>query len=165
MDLKASEETCKQWEEVRDWIEGHLDHIKFWRGKEQEAHDLGKENASLSTQLSTAIRERDALVAELVSLFDWDDKSWLHAILHVNSAVLNLRADLAVATQRAEKEKLQSRLAALEKVVEVARDSIHDCSCKNGVTYEYVDGMPVAEIPCPYCWGLRAALDALKEGG
>jgi hypothetical protein len=58
---------------------------------------------------------------------------------------------------------LRARVAVLEKVAEAARDSIHDCSCKNGVTYEYVDGMPVAEIPCPFCWALRAALDALGK--
>lgn len=60
----------------------------------------------------------------------------------------------------------ESRLSLAEKAVEAARNSIHDCTCKDGVTFEYVDGMPVAEISCPYCGNLRAALLAYdKEGG
>ena len=43
------------------------------------------------------------LMEELVDLFDWEDKTPLHAILHVRNAVLNLRADLAVEKARAEK--------------------------------------------------------------
>lgn len=41
--------------------------------------------------------QRDALVAQLAALFDWSDKSYLHATLHIENAVRNLRADLAVA--------------------------------------------------------------------
>jgi hypothetical protein len=53
--------------------------------------------------LCSAEKERDALVAELVGLFGWDDKSYLHAFLHVKNAVLNLRADLGVANAKAER--------------------------------------------------------------
>lgn len=38
----------------------------------------------------------DNLLEELVDLFGWDDKSMLHAVLHIRNAVLNLKADAAV---------------------------------------------------------------------
>lgn len=38
-----------------------------------------------------------ALTSDLVKLFNWSDPSPLHAVLHVENAVGNLRADLAVA--------------------------------------------------------------------
>lgn len=46
-------------------------------------------------------QERDALVKVLADLFDWSDRSYLHAVMHVENAVRNLRADLSVAEQDA----------------------------------------------------------------
>ena len=54
--------------------------------------------------LCSAEIQRDELVAELVGLFDWQDTSYLHALLHVKNAVLNLRADLGVANAKAKGE-------------------------------------------------------------
>lgn len=36
-----------------------------------------------------------AVVEDLIDLFGWEDKTPLHAVLHVRNAVNNLRADLA----------------------------------------------------------------------
>ena len=47
--------------------------------------------------LDCVIKQRDFLVQLLVRLFGWEDKSYLHAVMHVENAVNNLRADLAVA--------------------------------------------------------------------
>ncbi len=48
------------------------------------------------TYVNRILAQRDALVETLVKLFDWEDESYIHAILHVENAVNNLRADLAV---------------------------------------------------------------------
>lgn len=42
------------------------------------------------------LAQRDALVDMLVKLFDWEDTSYVHAMLHVENAVNNLRADAVV---------------------------------------------------------------------
>ena len=44
-----------------------------------------------------AERQRDSLVAVLARLFDWEDKTYAHAVMHVENAVGNLRADCAAA--------------------------------------------------------------------
>jgi hypothetical protein len=44
-----------------------------------------------------------SILAELVDLFGWSDSTPLHAALHVRSAVLNMRAELAAERARAEK--------------------------------------------------------------
>ena len=38
-----------------------------------------------------------SILDDLIDLFGWEDKTPLHAVLHVRNAVNNLRADLAVA--------------------------------------------------------------------
>lgn len=42
-------------------------------------------------------KQRDVLVDILADLFGWQDRSYLHAVMHVENAVNNLRADLAMA--------------------------------------------------------------------
>lgn len=56
------------------------------------------------------------LVSIIVKLFDMGDPSYLHAVMHVENAVKNLRADLAVANLNADTYR-----TVLEKVVEHAR--------------------------------------------
>ena len=46
-----------------------------------------------------AERERNVLVEMLVYEFDWQDTTYLHAMMHVENAIRNLRADLAVASK------------------------------------------------------------------
>ena len=60
------------------------------------------------------------IVAELVDLFGWEDKTPLHAVLHVRNAVGNLRADLAFMRSEAKRvaekhDRLQERLTAIER--------------------------------------------------
>jgi|GEM_PF-5166100 len=42
-------------------------------------------------------KQRNELVRVLADLFEWEDKSYVHAVMHVENAVNNLRADLAIA--------------------------------------------------------------------
>lgn len=51
----------------------------------------------LTMRAFMAERQRDSLVAVLARLFDWEDKTYAHAVMHVENAVGNLRADLAAA--------------------------------------------------------------------
>lgn len=60
------------------------------------------------------------IVSELVRLFGWEDKTPLHAVLHVENAVGNLRADLAVARSEVQRvtekhDRLQERLTDIER--------------------------------------------------
>lgn len=81
--------------------------------------------ARLRAQLDEACQEieqsRDMrliatnLVAELVRLFGWSDPSPLHAVLHVENAVNNLRADLAVAQHHV--ATLTAKLDAAERAM------------------------------------------------
>jgi hypothetical protein len=52
----------------------------------------------LTMRAFMAERQRDSLVAVLARLFDWEDKTYAHAVMHVENAVNNLRADCATAT-------------------------------------------------------------------
>lgn len=47
----------------------------------------------LRAKLAKCELERDALVAMLADLFDWNDRSYTHAVMHVENCVNNLRAD------------------------------------------------------------------------
>jgi hypothetical protein len=51
----------------------------------------------LTLRAVQAERQRDSLVAVLARLFDWEDKTYVHAVMRVENAVGNLRADLAAA--------------------------------------------------------------------
>lgn len=62
----------------------------------------------------------DDLVRRLVALFGWEDATPIHAALHVENAVNNLRADLAVARSEARRatekhDRLQERLSTIER--------------------------------------------------
>lgn len=54
----------------------------------------------LTLRAEQAERQRDSLVAVLARLFDWEDKTYAHAVMHVENAVNNLRADYAAALRR-----------------------------------------------------------------
>jgi len=57
-------------------------------------------------------KTHEALVNELCDLFDWSDRSALHALMHVTNAVLGLRVDLTVERER--REKAETRLAGYQ---------------------------------------------------
>jgi len=60
-----------------------------------------------------ADKQLTSLVTTLVGLFGWEDTSFLHALMHVENAVLNERADRAVVEQA-----LEQTVKALENVLE-----------------------------------------------
>lgn len=57
-------------------------------------------------ELDEAKEERDQLLQELVRIFKWEDPSFLHAILHVENAIKNTWADLAVEKGRTKRASL-----------------------------------------------------------
>ena len=60
-----------------------------------------------------ADKQLTSLVTTLVALFGWEEPSFLHALMHVENAVLNERADRAVVEQA-----LEQTVKALENVLE-----------------------------------------------
>lgn len=61
-----------------------------------------------------------SILDDLIDLFGWEDKTPLHAVLHVRNAVNNLRADLAFMRSEAKRvaekhDRLQERLTAIER--------------------------------------------------
>lgn len=55
-----------------------------------------RERDEAREQAERAERERDTLVRMLVSEFGWADQSYLHAVLHGEPAIRNLRTELEV---------------------------------------------------------------------
>jgi hypothetical protein len=51
----------------------------------------------MSDLLAVQEQRLDSLVAVLARLFEWEDKTYAHAVMHVDNAVNNLRSDLATA--------------------------------------------------------------------
>ena len=77
--------------------------------------------------MDAAKKERDDLVALLAKLFGWADNSYLHAVMHVENAVNNLRADLAAATKDRD-----MMLADNLRLIAMLKPSGHDagsCCC------------------------------------
>ncbi len=66
---------------------------------------------ALTAATEAARQQRDELVAQLVDLFGWGDRSYVHASMHVRNAVLNRRADLAVAESQVEAARREEREA------------------------------------------------------
>jgi hypothetical protein len=65
-------------------------------------------HVSLAAEHKRACRERDTLVRMLASEFDWSDTSYLHAMMHVENAIRNLRADARAA--QAERDEALANL-------------------------------------------------------
>jgi hypothetical protein len=64
----------------------------------------------------TRVKEGDThrlVVKELAELFDWSDRTPLHALMHVTNAVLNLRVDLS--TEKVLREKAEANYAFMVK--------------------------------------------------
>lgn len=76
------------------------------------------------------------LLKELVELFQWSDASPLHAALHIENAVGNLRADLA--TERNRVQRLEAEVARLSQG-------------GGWIEGTWVDGIPVLPPP-QYAW-------------
>jgi hypothetical protein len=92
----------------------------------------------------TLTEQRDGLARKLAQLFGWEDKSFTHAVMHVENAVNNLRADLAVAHRRiAELERmLPDQTGALK---EMERRHKHDRIYNEAWARAMQDGKSVKE--------------------
>lgn len=75
-----------------------------------ELDKIDKESISCSINDNT-------LIDILVRLFGWKDRSYVHAIMHIENAVNNLRADLSV--EKREVEKLKRLLGRCENCGEI----------------------------------------------
>lgn len=101
--------------------------IDFWIWKRRsEACEARETEKRMNDHLWRAVErinfEKNTLMRELTELFGWDDKTWLHAVLHVRNAVLNLRADLAVL--REENQNLRNLLMLKEEQLKQGREAI-----------------------------------------
>jgi hypothetical protein len=87
-------------------------------------------------------------------LFDWEDKTYAHAVMHVENAVNNLRADLATANS----ERLVAEATSIRLLSTVAKfaeeEAEHSC--------RYDDNCPsgTRHGTCSSCKARRALLDA-----
>lgn len=62
-----------------------------------EQADWSETMHGLTMRAERAERQRDSLVAVIACLFGWEDKTYAHAVVHIENAVNNLRADCAAA--------------------------------------------------------------------
>jgi len=84
------------------------------RSLESEVGRMAKRLAEATVKLVSLKAERDTLVHMLVSEFGWSDTSYLHAAMHVENAIRNLRADARAA--RAERDELHKELEQLHRL-------------------------------------------------
>ena len=87
---------------------------------------IAREHVSLGAAHERACRERDTLVRMLASEFDWSDTSYLHAMMHVENAIRNLRAEARAA--QAERDEATTKLVAVAKRLE---ENGCDCECNH----------------------------------
>jgi myosin heavy subunit len=78
-------------------------------------------HVSLKAEHERACRERDTLIRMLVSEFEWSDTSYLHAMMHVENAIRNLRAEARAA--QAERDEATIKLKFIETEYEKANAS------------------------------------------
>lgn len=83
-----------------------------------ERADWSETMHDLTLRAEQAERQRDSLVAVLACLFGWEDKTYAHAVMHVENAVENLRADFKAAEKTI--ESLQAQLDLAHKFHDVA---------------------------------------------
>lgn len=90
-----------------------------WREMLERTEKAEAQLAKTRADWNILRKERDALVAILVSLFDWSDTTYSHAVMHVENAVRNLIAERAAEKARADR---------LEAAI---RDAPHDEDCRD----------------------------------
>ena len=106
--------------EERDQLRDHVESLKEQLECAQAFHNVARARRDLAIaqlrhaeadaehavayaeqERERAERERNVLVEMLAYEFDWKDTSDRHAMMHVENAIRNLRADLAVARETA----------------------------------------------------------------
>lgn len=118
--LTREAELLRRLEQQTDWYQQRFNALRQWVNS--DVRPLSEETANryfsivangspapheqadwketmygLTVRAAHAERQRDSLVAVLACLFGWEDKTYAHAVMHVENAVDNLRADLAAA--------------------------------------------------------------------
>lgn len=88
---EACEDSCRRVRWHREQAEAALKALPDLL----EAADRLAEVLAGDAAHARASQERDALVSELCEAAGWQDRSYLHAVLHVGALVRNLRAEAA----------------------------------------------------------------------
>ena len=118
--LTREAELLRRLEQQTDWYQQRFNALRQWVNSEvrplseeaanryfaivangspapHEQADWRETMHGLTMRAEHAERQRDSLVAVLACLFGWEDKTYAHAVMHVENAVDNIRADLAAA--------------------------------------------------------------------
>ena len=113
-------ELLRKLEQQTDWYQQRFNALRQWVNSEvrplseeaayryfaivangspapHEQADWRETMHGLTMRAERAERQRDSLVAVIACLFGWEDKTYAHAVMHVDNAVNNLRSDLATA--------------------------------------------------------------------
>lgn len=121
--LTREAELLRRLEQQTDWYQQRFNALRQWVNSEvrplseeaanryfsivangspapHEQVDWRETMHGLTVRAEHAERQRDSLVAVLACLFDWEDKTYAHAVMHVENAVNNLRANCAAALRR-----------------------------------------------------------------
>ena len=162
--------------EERDQLRDHVESLKAQLECAQAFHNVALRERDLAiTQMrhaeadaeqavayaeqerERAERECDVLIEILAHEFDWKDTSYLHAAMHVENAIRNLRADVRA-------QEFQTGLVAQALAGKVARTdavnrllSANGCDCECNYTCE--DGH---DENCERCLACR--IDAALNG-
>ena len=84
----------------------------------------------MQEEIDTLNRQQEFLRKTLNKLFGWRNDSWLHALSHIENAVLNLRTDLKV--ERKLREMAESERDEARRAVQLLWEEGHDPSRCNG---------------------------------
>jgi ribosomal 50S subunit-associated protein YjgA (DUF615 family) len=79
------------------------------------------------------IRERNYLHKILNKLFGWKDESWLHAVAHIENAVINLQTSLRVERK-------------LQKIDEARVEQLREAIARFVKQYPWQDGTEIQEL-------------------
>lgn len=126
-----------RWINAENDEDGAIDELRRKTSWRDAALTLDGELKNALARAEKAELGRDELTAMLVKLFDWEDTSFMHAVLHVENAVLNQRADLSAETRRAEKAERERdgvQLLHREAVAraDAAEARVHELTAANG---------------------------------
>lgn len=112
-----------------------------------------------------------SILDDLIDLFGWEDKTPLHAVLHVRNAVNNLRADLAFMRSEAKRvaekhDRLQERLTAIERAnVDRWRDGYAAAERQIAAWLDQPCGMSGHDDRwCPACAFRADIANAIRDG-
>ena len=183
-------ELLRKLEQQTDWYQQRFNALRTWVNAEvrplsedaanryfsivangspapHEQADWRETMHGLTMRAFMAERQRDSLVAVLARLFDWEDKTYAHAVMHVDNAVNNLRADLATANS----ERLVAEATSIRLAIETFAQSVDDAERhwegpRGGQHVPYHGDWACANpsVRQRLKWWARHLRDAAKEG-